>query len=93
MYKINLIMNYALAGGGLADVLRGEIYQKLLSYANPIAILSMVGCGFIWLTSTSTQSAEKAKSWLFRILIGLIVINGAPQFVQWISETIGTVGL
>ena len=74
MNNINLIMNYALAGGGLADILKGEIYQKLLSYANPIAVLSMAGCGFIFLTSTSTQSAEKAKSWFFRILIALLLL-------------------
>ena len=66
--------------------------NELLGLVNPIAIVAMIACGILWVISSDPQTVQKAKSWLFRIAIGIAVANLAVSVVNLISNSTNGVG-
>ena len=72
----------------LATALDG-ILTWIQSYVVPIGALAVVACGFMWAFSSNPQTVQQAKSWFFRILIGILIIMASKQIVTW-AKNIGT---
>lgn len=73
-----------------------EIIQSLTSsvagLAIPLGGLAAVICGLIWIFSSDQQSVTKAKSWLIRIVVGLLIVGLAGGVVDSIAKAAGIGG-
>ena len=63
-----------------------DLTTSVTKLANPIGIIACVICGIMWIASSDQQMVSKAKAWLFRIAIGLIIVNFASTLVNAIDN-------
>lgn len=68
--------------------LLNNLQGQLKSIANPLGIVAMICCGLLWLVSSDPQTVAKAKQWLFRILIGIAIVNLASTVIAAVSSAI-----
>ena len=65
-----------------------RLATELKGIANPLGIVAMICCGLLWLVSSDPQTVMKAKQWLFRIFIGIVVVNLASTVIEAISSSV-----
>ena len=68
--------------------LLNNLATELKNLANPLGIVAMICCGLLWLVSSDPQTVMKAKQWLFRIFIGIVIVNLATTIIQAISSAV-----
>lgn len=61
--------------------------SSVKTLVTPVAILAMVICGIMWVSSSEPQTASKAKSWCIRIFIGLAIVYLASTVISTISTS------
>ena len=61
----------------------GQIGEGIMKIVNPIAIVAVIICAVLYIASQNPQTAERAKTWGLRILIGVVIANVATQIVEW----------
>ena len=66
-----------------------DIIATLQSIMVPVAIAAMVFCGAMWVFSSDQQTVMQAKKWMFRIVLGLVIIWAGPEVVKTIITTLG----
>lgn len=66
-----------------------DIIATLQSIMVPVAIAAMVFCGAMWVFSSDQQTVMQAKKWMFRIVLGLVIIWAGPEVVKTIIKTLG----
>ncbi len=60
-----------------------SVANSIKTIVNPIGIIAMIICGIMYIVSQNPQTAEKAKVWGLRILIGVVVVNVADKIIEW----------
>ena len=68
--------------------LLNKLATELKNLANPLGIVAMICCGLLWLVSSDPQTVMKAKQWLFRIFIGIVIVNLASTIINAISSAV-----
>lgn len=64
-----------------------NLTSSVMQLVTPIAVLSMVICGIMWVGSSDPQTSSKAKSWLIRILIGMAIVYLANTVVSAVATS------
>lgn len=62
------------------------LLKSLRSIVNIIGGLAIAICGILLVFSSNPQTVEKAKSWLVRIVIGIILVNIADKVADGINN-------
>lgn len=77
--------------GGVDDVVNfiWDIIATVQHIMIPVAIAAMVFCGAMWVFSSDQQTVMQAKKWMFRIVLGLVIIWIGPGVVQELIKTLG----
>lgn len=65
-----------------------EIIDLIKSIVNPIGILALVIVGIYCIMNHDSNTISKVKGWLLYIILGMLLINLAPQIISWL-QTIG----
>ena len=66
-----------------------NVIATLQNIMIPVAIAAMVFCGAMWVFSSDQQTVMQAKKWMFRIVLGLVIIWAGPEVVKTIITTLG----
>ncbi len=93
------VFAFANAGGGEEDILGHlkslikEYYDKLFGIAIGIGIICAIIAIIITLASPTEKGSEKGKSWLEKIVIGLIILMSLGGILRLIQNITAGAGL
>lgn len=63
-----------------------KVVAVIRGIANPVGVLALVIIGIMWMASDNDSTIQKCKSWLVRIIIGMVIINLAQVIMDFIQK-------
>lgn len=65
-----------------------NIMATIRAIMTPVAFVAVVICGAMWVFSSDQQTVMQAKKWLFRIILGLVIIWVGPTIINELVKTL-----
>ena len=63
-----------------------EIIDLIKSVVNPIGVHAIIIVGVYCIMNHDSNSIRQVKGWLLCIVLGMLLINLAPQIVTWLQS-------
>lgn len=66
-----------------------SVYDFLANIVLTAGLIALAACGLMFVFG-SGRTAENAKSWMFRIAVGLIIVLAAKSIINWAAQIAGS---